>query len=82
MKGTTTKTYVYDAVIDCASSKELDWSKIYSVATDAAKSMTVLKQGFIGRLKNQTCFRLQLRFYCRGQGLNHRQFKEFLVCGK
>ncbi|XP_049310644.1 general transcription factor II-I repeat domain-containing protein 2-like [Bactrocera dorsalis] len=53
MKGTTTGEDIFNAVMNCAVDKGLDWSKVHSVATDGAKSMTDHKSGFIGRLRSK-----------------------------
>ncbi|XP_050338240.1 general transcription factor II-I repeat domain-containing protein 2-like [Bactrocera neohumeralis] len=49
MKGTTTGEDIFNAVMNCAAEKRLDWSKVHSVATDGAKSMTGHKSGFISK---------------------------------
>ena len=100
---------IFKAVIEFASKTDLNWSNVHSVATDGAKSMTGLKNGFIGRLKNKFASSGYADFvavHClihqealcakalsfknvidvvvncikiiRSQGLNHRQFREFL----
>lgn len=109
MKGRTTGEDIFNAVIEFASKNELNWSNVHSVATDGAKSMTGLKNGFIGRLKHKFAsngYNDLVAVHClihqealcakavpfknvmdvvvncikiiRSQGLNHRQFKEFL----